>query len=56
MPLGMEVGDFLLDGDGVLPPQKGAEFSATSIVANGCMDQDAAWYVGSRRPTRWTLC
>ena len=40
MPLGMEVGlspgDFVLDGDPVPPPQKGAEppnFRPTSIVA-----------------------
>jgi len=59
MALGMDVGlgsgHIVLDGDPA-PPSKGAEplpnFRPTSIVANGCMDQDATWYGGRPRPTR----
>jgi len=41
--------DLVLDGDPVPVPQKGrshTQFRPTSIVANGCMDQDATWYGG----------
>jgi len=51
MPLGMEVGlspgDFVLDGDPA-PKQKLAEppiFGPRLLWPNGCMDQDATWYV-----------
>jgi len=57
LPLGVEVGlspgDFVTDGDPVPPPQKGAEppiFSPCLLWSNGCMDQDADWYGGRRRP------
>jgi len=58
MPLGMEVGldpsDIVLDGDPAPLPKKGAEplpnFRPMSIVANGCMDQDATQYGGRPRP------
>ena len=59
MPLSIEVGlspgDFVLDGDPA-PTPKGAEphpiFGPRLLWPNGCMDQDATWYVGRPRPTR----
>jgi len=59
MPLGMEVGlspgDYVLHGDPVPPPQKGAEppiFGPCLLWPNSCMDQDATWYRRRPRPTR----
>ena len=63
MPLGMEVGlnqgDFVLDGDQA-PYPKGVEpqiFGPCLLWPNGCMDQDATWYVGRPQPkphfARW---
>jgi len=63
MALGMEVGliqgDFVLDGDPVPLPKKGAEslpnFRPCLLWPNGCMDQDATWYGGGpwRHCVRW---
>ena len=57
LPRGVEVGlspgDFVTDGDPAPPPQKGTEppiFSPCLLWSNGCMDQDADWYGGRRRP------
>jgi len=55
MPLGMEVGlspgDFVLDGNPA-PTPKGAVphqiFGPRLLWPNGWMDEDAAWYVGTR--------
>ena len=48
--------DFVLDGDPVPFPQKGAEpspiFGPFLLWPNGCMDQDATWYEGRPRPSR----
>ena len=59
MPLGMEVdlspGDFVSDGNPVPLHPKGAQppiFGPLLLRPNGCMDQNAAWYGGRRRPTR----
>jgi len=52
MPLGTKVGlspgDFVLDGDPAPSRKRGGahNFRPTSIVPNGCMDQDATWYGG----------
>jgi len=63
MSLGMEVGlgpgDFVLDGDPVPFPQKGAEppspiFRPFLLWPNGCMHQNATWYRARSRPRR--LC
>jgi len=63
MSLGMEVGlgpgDFVLDGDPVPYPQKGAEppspiFGPFSLWPNGCMHQNATWYTARPGPRR--LC
>jgi len=60
MPLDMEVGlspgDVVLDGD-PFHPKKGDRapppiFLPRLLWPNGCMDQDATWYGGRRRPTR----
>jgi len=58
---GMEVGlrrvDFMLHGSAALTP-KGAEppiFGPRLLWPNGCMHQDATWYVGRPRPTRHYL-
>jgi len=62
MPLGVEVGldsgDFVFDGDRAIP-RKGAHsphphpiFGSCLLRPNCCMDQDATWYGGKRRP-RW---
>jgi len=52
MEIGLGLGDFVLDGDPVPPPQKKGhipnQFSARLLWANGWMDEDATWY-GSRR-------
>ena len=55
MEVGLSPGDFVLDGDPVPFPQKGAEtpspiFSPFLLWPNGCMDQDATWYGGRPRP------
>jgi len=62
MPLGMEVGlspgDFVLDGDPVPLSKKGWSpqiFGPRILWPNGCMDQDAAWHAGRRRPTRHSV-
>jgi len=61
--LGMEMGlspdDFVLDGDPVPFPQKGAEptspiFGPFLLWPNGCMHQTATWYRARPRPRR--LC
>ena len=51
MPLGRKVGlgpgDFVLDGDPVSLPKKGAEppiFGPCLLGPNGWMDQDVTWY------------
>ena len=61
MPLGMDVGlspgNFVLDGDPVPLPKKGAEppiFGACLLWPNDWMDQDDTWH-GSRPQPRW-LC
>jgi len=65
IPLGMELGlnpgDFVLDGDPALPSPKrgGAQppiFGPRLLWPNGCMDQDATWYAGrprTRHCVRW---
>ena len=62
IPLGIEVGlspgDFVLDGDPVPLPRKGRSpliLGPRLLWPNGCVDQDAVWYGGRRRPTRSTL-
>ena len=59
--LGMEVGlgpgDFALDGDPALPPQKGnraPNFRSMFIGPNGWMDQDGTWHGNRPQPRR--LC
>ena len=54
--------DSVLDGNPVLPSQKGAEppiFDPCLLWPNGCMDQDTTWYGGRPRPrphcVRWGL-
>ena len=60
MPLGIAVGlspgDFVLDGDPAPSPKSGGapNFRRTSIVPNGCMDQDITGYGG--RPRLRRLC
>jgi len=64
MPLGMEVGlgpgDFVLDGDPVLPPQKKGRsppmFDTCLLWPNGVgwMDQDGTWHGDRPQPRR--LC
>ena len=56
MPLGMEVGlglgDFVLDVDAALPPQKGGEapyFRPCLLWPNGWIDQDGTWHGGGPR-------
>ena len=56
MPLGMEVGlglgDFVLDVDAALPPQKGGEapyFRPCVLWPNGWIDQDGTWHGGGPR-------
>ena len=56
MPLGMDVGlhpgDFVLDGEPLPLPDKGADppnFRPMFIVAKRWMDQDATWYGGRLR-------
>jgi len=60
MPLGMKVelgpGDFVLDGDPLPHPKKGAErrpqiFDSCLLWPNGRMDQDRSWH-GDRPQTR----
>jgi len=57
MPLGMEVGlslgEFVLDGDQITPPEKGTEppiFDPCLLQRNGCIDPDATWYGGRPQP------
>ena len=55
MEVGFSTGDFVLDGDRVPLLKKGRSpliFGPSPLWPNGCMDQDAAWYGGRRRPTR----
>ena len=62
MPLGVDVGlspgDFVLDGDPVPLPKKGAEtpkiFGPCLLWPNSWMDQDATWHEGRPQPRR--LC
>jgi len=59
MPLGMEIGlnqgDFVLDGD-TPRPQKGGKappiFGPCLLWPNGLMDQDGTWHVGRPQPRR----
>jgi len=57
MEVGLNPGDFMLDGDHAPPPPKGHR---TTIVRpyllrpNGCMDHDVTWYGARPRPRR--LC
>jgi len=65
MPLGMDIGlnpgDFVLDGDPVAPPQKGSGapqiFGPCLLWPNAWMDQDATWHEGRPQPrglrVRW---
>jgi len=53
--VGLSPGDFVLDGDPVPPPKKGAEppiFSPCVLRPSACMDQDATWYGGRPCPRR----
>jgi len=55
MPLGMEVGDFVFDGDPAPSPRKWAEppiFGPRLLWPKGCMDQDAGRYASAYA----TLC
>jgi len=59
MELGLSPGDFVLDGDLALPPNKGAEppspiFGPFLLWPNGWMHQDATWY--GCRPQSRGLC
>jgi len=61
MSLGMELGlspdDFVLDGDPVPPPQKGAEppiFGPCLLWPNGWMDEASTWHGVRPQPRR--LC
>jgi len=57
MELGLDLGDFVLDGDLAPPSPKGAQtpnFRPISVAANGSMDQDVTWYGARPRPRR--LC
>jgi len=62
MPLGMQVGlgpcDFVFDGDPATPRKKGTPkshliFGPCLLWPNGWMDQDATWYRGKPRHSRW---
>jgi len=62
MEVGLSPGDFVLDGDPVPFPRKGAEppsshFSPFLLWPNGWMHQDATWYGRWPRPrglcVRW---
>ena len=64
MPLGMELGlgpgDFVLDGDPApLPPKGGGDssqiFGPFLFWPNGWMHQDATWYGGRPRLTRYCV-
>jgi len=56
MEVGLGPGDFVLDGDPALPPQKKKGhsphpiFSSCLLWPNGWMDQDATLYGGRSRP------
>jgi len=64
MPLGMEVGidtgDFELDGDPAPPRKKWHNphqiFGPCLLWPNGLMDEDATWYGSRPRPLQATLC
>jgi len=57
MELGLEPGDFVLDGDPAPPPQKGRIFGPCLLWPNCCMDQDGTWHRGTLRSSphcaRW---
>jgi len=60
MDEGLSPGDFVLDGDPVPLPKKGAEppiFDPCLLWSNGWMDQDATWHEGRPKPrglcVRW---
>ena len=44
--IGLGPGHIVLDGNPASPPKRGTapNFRPMSVVANGCMDQDATWY------------
>jgi len=51
---GLGPGDIVLDGDPVLPRQKGGThpiFGPCILWPNGSMDEDATWYGRKPRPT-----
>jgi len=60
MQLGVEVnlglGDVVLDGFAAPPPPKRSTapsvFIACLLWPNGCMDEDATWYVSRPRPRK----
>jgi len=58
MKVGLGPGDFVLDGDPAPLPPKGHGapriFGPRLLWPNGCI-QDAAWYGGRRRPTRYCV-
>jgi len=57
MELGLDPGDFVLDGDPAPPPQKGAEppiFGPCLLWPNGWMDEAGTWHGGRPQPRR--LC
>ena len=62
MEVGLDPGDFMLDGDPAPLPKKGTElpspiFGPCPFWPNGWMDQDGTWYGGKpwprRRCVRW---
>ena len=56
MEVGLSPGDFVIDGDPVPLPKKGAQFffGLSLLRPNGRMDQDATWHKGRPQPRR--LC
>jgi len=58
MPLGMEVGDIVLDGDQA-PRERGTAapplFGPCLLCQNGWMDQDTTWYRGRPRHRRHSV-
>jgi len=55
MELGLDPGDFVLDGDPVAPPQKGADpqiFGPCLLWPNGWMDEADTWHSGRPQPRR----
>jgi len=60
MEVGLEPGDFVLDGDSAPLPKKGAEppiFGPCLLWSNGWMYQDVTWHGDGSRPrphcARW---